>query len=195
MINNVKIDVVQKTKFLGVIIDEKLSFQEHTLYLKGKVSRGLGIMHKAKRYLNKEILMTLYYSFIYPYLHYCITVWGNTCQSYIDPLLKLQKRALRIIFNKTRYAHTYELFKNSKILTVEQIYIYSVQIFSYKFHNDLLPDIFRGFFKYNHCIHTHHTRQLKLLHVPLARSVQRSRTIRIAGVKTNNYFQRQCVEN
>lgn len=190
IINSIKIDSVTKTKFLGVIIDEKLTFREHTQYLKGKVSRGLGIMYKAKRYLNKETYMTLYYSYIYPYFHYCIAVWGNTCDSYIDPLLKLQKRAIRIICGKDRYAHTYNLFKDTKVLGIRQIFTYSIQIFVYKFNNNLLPSIFWGFFEYNYNIHNHNTRQIKLLHAPIAQSEQRKRTIRFAGVHANNHFER-----
>ena len=41
IINNIKIDQVKSTKFLGVVIDHHLTFQQHILYLKGKISRGL----------------------------------------------------------------------------------------------------------------------------------------------------------
>ena len=48
MINNVKIDIKEKTKFLGVIIDEHLTFQSHIKYIKGKVARGFGILYKCR---------------------------------------------------------------------------------------------------------------------------------------------------
>ena len=33
-------------------------------------------MYKARQYLNKSSLVNLYYSYVYPYLTYCIEVWG-----------------------------------------------------------------------------------------------------------------------
>ena len=71
VIDGVKIDMVNKTKFLGVIIDPHLTFSSHILYIKGKVARGVGILNKCKRYLDASTLTTLYYSFLYPYLNYC----------------------------------------------------------------------------------------------------------------------------
>ena len=85
------------TKFLGVMIDKCLTFQDHIKYIKGKVSRGLGILYRCKRFFTHKTLLTLYNSFIYPYMNYCIPVWGNTYESYIDPLVKLQKRAVRLV--------------------------------------------------------------------------------------------------
>ena len=70
MVNNVKIDMTNKTKFLGVVIDEYLSFEYHVKHIKGKVARGLGILYKSKRLLNKDSLVQLYNSFIYPYINY-----------------------------------------------------------------------------------------------------------------------------
>ena len=62
-----KIDQVLKTKFLGVVIDNKLNWKEHVSLISGKISRSIGMIIKAKHSLNKDALMTLYNSFIYPY--------------------------------------------------------------------------------------------------------------------------------
>ena len=64
-IENQAINEVNKTKFLGVIIDKKLTWKEHISYLSSKISRGIGMIIKAKERLNKDALVTLYYSFIY----------------------------------------------------------------------------------------------------------------------------------
>ena len=80
------------TKFIGVIIDDKLKFDNHISYIKNKISKGLGILIKARKYLNRRILLNLYYTFVYPYLIYCVEIWGNTCNIYLDPLTKLPKK-------------------------------------------------------------------------------------------------------
>ena len=62
---------VKKTTFLGVIIDSKLSWKDHVVHAVRKVSRGSGMIIKARNNLNKKGLITLYYSFVYPYLSHC----------------------------------------------------------------------------------------------------------------------------
>ena len=84
IIDNVKIDMVERTKFLGVIIDQNLSFQGHINYIKGKVARGIGILYKSKPYFSFETMPMLYNAFIYPYSTYCIEVFGNTYKSCLE---------------------------------------------------------------------------------------------------------------
>ena len=57
---------VRKTKFLGVIIDNRLNWKDHITYISGKFSKGSGIILKARKHLDKDALKTLYYSFVYP---------------------------------------------------------------------------------------------------------------------------------
>ena len=61
-----------KLKYLGVIIDDKITWIPHITYVKNKVSKGIGIMFKARHYLKRNALVNLYNYFIYPYLIYCI---------------------------------------------------------------------------------------------------------------------------
>ena len=67
-----------KTKFLVVLIDNKLNRKDHISYISSKIARGLGMIIKARNYLNKDGLVNLYYSFIYPYLTYCNHIWSST---------------------------------------------------------------------------------------------------------------------
>ena len=53
------------------------------------MAKGFGVICKAKRMLKKETLITLYYSFVYPYLQYGIIAWGNTYINVIDPIFNL----------------------------------------------------------------------------------------------------------
>ena len=193
-INNVLIDRTRKSKFLGVIIDQNLNFFDHIQYIKGKISRSIGILYKSKSYLKPKTLLTLYYAFTYPYFTYCLTIWGNTFGTYLDPLLKLQKRAIRILCGAQKYARTEPLFSKLKLLTLSELYIYSVEKFMYKYHQSKLPNIFTNFFTYNRDIHTYHTRQHDLLHVPSSFS-----KIRDIAVSVSNYFashiERNCSLN
>ena len=190
-INNIKIGMTERTKFLMIVmIDQNLSFQSHIMYIEGKVARGIGILYKSRPYFSLETMRMLYNAFVYPYFTYCIEVWGNTCQSYLDPLVKLQKRAIRTIVGARKYYHTLPLFQNLKLLNIQEIYIYCVQILMYKYHHDLLPSVFSDFYVPNNSVHEYHTRQENLLHVPLIRTAPLSKSVRVTGVSLYNHFKR-----
>ena len=97
LIDGEAIDDVQKTKFLGIIIDNKLSWKYHIDHISGKIARGIGMTIKATEYLNKQGLLSLFYSFIYPYLTYCNHIWGSTYKSRLRRLIILQNKAVKII--------------------------------------------------------------------------------------------------
>ena len=90
-IDNQNIYETKSSKFLGVYIDNSLNLKKHICYIAGKISRGIGISLKSRKYLNEESLLTLYYCFIYPFLIYCNHVWGNTWKTNLSKLQILQK--------------------------------------------------------------------------------------------------------
>ena len=88
---------VTETKFLGVIVDQNLNWRSHIDFIALKISRSLAILSKLKHLLSNKILLTLYYTLIFPHLSYCIIVWGGAAQSVLHKLDILQKRAIRIV--------------------------------------------------------------------------------------------------
>ena len=85
---NENIKETNSIKFLGIIVDNKLKWREHIIYIKNKVSRAIGIIYKAREYANKQTVKQMYYTFVFPYLIYCCEIWGNTSHTYLDPLIK-----------------------------------------------------------------------------------------------------------
>ena len=187
-IDNVEINQVDKTKFLGVVIDPHLNFYHHIRYLKGKISRGLGILYRGRKFFNEKTMLTLYNVFIYPYFMYCNEVWGNTYPTYLDPLIKIQKRAIRVVASAKRLSHTDPIFKSLRLLKLKEIHAYSIQLLMFKYHHEKLPSVFNEFFTRNDSIHGYSTRQNKKLHVYLSRSQITSNIVRLTGVTLYNYF-------
>ena len=94
-LNNTTPERVRFTKFLGVLIDECLTWKQHIDCVSKTISRNIGVMNKLKYSIPGRILHTLYCTLITPYLNYGILIWGSTCKSYLDKLIKLQKWAIR----------------------------------------------------------------------------------------------------
>ena len=86
LIDGKRIMEVNETKFLGVIIDNKLNWKPHIRYVGTKVAKGIGIILKARKVFNHETLSTLYHTFVYPYLKYCIHVWGRAHNTHLKDL-------------------------------------------------------------------------------------------------------------
>ena len=75
--NGVNLAVCSSVKFLGVILDDTISFQEHRLYIANKISKNVGILSKLCVMLPEKELFMLYNSLILPYVQYCITSMGK----------------------------------------------------------------------------------------------------------------------
>ena len=69
-----------------------LSWKPHILSVSRKIS--IGIIYKSSFCLPKTSLHSLYYSLVYPYLTYCVSVWGSTYQSNLNPIIFLQKKII-----------------------------------------------------------------------------------------------------
>ena len=95
-IENNDIERVSNTKFLGVMIDEKLTWRQHISNLKVKLSKCIAVLYKCNRLLETASLRILYCSLFLPYLNYCCEVWGTSykCTTYCISIL--QKRAIRL---------------------------------------------------------------------------------------------------
>ena len=74
------------------LMDSKLNWSKHINFIKGKIAKAIGIICKARKNLNRETLLVLYYSFVYPYLQYCIEVWGRICKCISSTLVQVTKK-------------------------------------------------------------------------------------------------------
>ena len=175
------IDETYQTKFLGVIIDSNLTWKQHIMYISGKIAKGIGIIKKARKVLDKETLVTLYNSFIYPYLCYCSHVWSGTSVTYMNRLIILQKKIIRIIAGVRPRSHSKPLFKELNIMNIENIGKFQIARFMYHIYNHNALDIFISMFTRNKEIHTHETRQSDHFHIPLTRKEIGKANIRYKG--------------
>ena len=212
-----------------------------------------------QKYLKETSLLTIHHAFINPYFMYCITVWGNTYQTLLDPLLthwgrvthicvgkttiigsdnglspgqrqaiiwtkagimligtlgtnfseiwiechsfsfqkmhmkmssgkwrpsclglnvlKLQRRSVRPVIGAGRYDHTFPIFQKLNILNLKNMYLYSLLILLYRYNQQILPESFSEFFRFNNDVHGYQTRQQYDFHTPSSICFQRSKTL------------------
>ena len=185
-VNDTKIDRVTETLFLGVILDECLTWKPHILNLTRKISKSLGIIYKSSFCLNKNSLCILYYSLVYPYLYYCACVWGLTYHSNLKRLVTLQKRAVRTISRSAFDAHTDPIFKSLKLLKFENIVSLQVAKIMYLHKSGQLPESFQNMFFTGQEIHNYNTRNRSFFRLPSCRTNVRKFSLRFQGPKIFN---------
>ena len=88
----------QCIKYLGVMIDESLSWKHHISFVCSRISRNTGIISKLRYYLSIKQLRQIYYNLIYPYISYGILAWGSVYKTHIRKIQVKQNHIVRLIF-------------------------------------------------------------------------------------------------
>ena len=109
---------VNTMKFLGALLDDNLSWKEHIKYLENKITKNIGLVYRAKPFLDEESLLALYSSYIRWYLNYVNLSWGSTYPSNLEKLRSQQKHTIPIVHNKTKFEHAKEHFKSVNVLNL-----------------------------------------------------------------------------
>ena len=165
------IKIVTEFTFLGVKIDNNLKFNSHSQFICNKIAKNIGILYKLSNYVPRKILRSVYFSIIYPYLNYCILIWGNTYYVHLYPIAMLQKRAVRILSGAQFLSHTEPLFKRLGLLKLEDIFKHQALIYVYK-----NPDMFS-----NYSYHGYNTRNILNFQSEFRRTVLTSRSVLCFG--------------
>ena len=157
-ISNMSVKSDNQVRYLGLIFASNLNWKPFLPQLSKKISRGIGILSKIRYYVNRNILLQLCYSLIYPFLTYGLSIWGNTYNSTLRPLIILQKRALRTITFSVPDEHSEPLFKKLEILKLTDLVTLHDALLMYHYHHNLLPSSFENFFQTVASIHSYNTR-------------------------------------
>ena len=106
IINNYEIQREEFIEFLGVLLDQHLTWKEHIKLTENKIAKNTGILYKARLYLHKRALLCVCYSYIHSYLNYANTAWCRTSRTYLKKLQSQQKHAIRIVIHENKFGHT-----------------------------------------------------------------------------------------
>ena len=169
-INNQKIHKVKCTKFLGLYIDDELSWKYHIDQITTKISKMTGIMARARHYLSTQTLKTIYNTMVYPYLTYCSVIWSSTYPTRLKSLFTIQKKLVRIMTFARFREESKPLFLALDILNIYELNLYLIALFMYSYFNNNLPEYFINYFRLNENIHSHDTRSASNIFIEYRRT-------------------------
>ena len=163
-INKVVNEQVKHTKMLGIIFDDNLDWSNHISYINSKIAKGVCIIFRANNYFTTTALINMYNAFIFPYLIYCVEVWGNALSIHLKSLPKLQNKFLQIITFTYHRIDKDQLFYNTGILPFNILVKHGIGLSMHKLSNANVPKPLQNIYQCNKNVHHHFTRQTNHFH-------------------------------
>ena len=158
---------VKFVKFLGLLLDEHLSWKYHLSELSKKLARTCGIFFKIRNLLPLDVLLCLYNALFLSFLQYGLIVWGQTYASYVDPIFRLQKKAVRAISFQPRLSPSLPIFKDLKLLKLSEIFELRLLIFVFDSVTKTSPSCFHNFYSVHLFISITQDRPVKVIYTYL----------------------------
>ena len=173
-ISGQKIVPVHSLKYLGIKLDENLTFLPHINDLSIKLSRSNGMLSKIRHYVTYETLLSIYHTIFHSHLRYACQIWGLRSPDSLSKISSLQNKAMRIIHFQSRFANTNLFYLLSKTLKIaDQIKTLNC-IFVWEQQHSKLPLTFNKFFTLTKETHYHGLRSVSTnnLFVPPSRTIK-----------------------
>ena len=136
-------EVITKTddiKFLGLYIDKHLNFNRHLRMTCSKISKSIGVLYKLSSFLPAQIMKTLYYTLIYPYLRYSVESWYGASIGVSDAIQVQQKKAIRAVFQLPFNHTTRDCFREHSIMKIDDIYKLNLSSILFDYNKKLKTD-------------------------------------------------------
>ena len=198
-VNGQKVKQVDKIKFLGVIIDNQLSWNDQIKYVENKLMSTIVLIKRIKKFIPSSHYFKIYHSLFISHLTYGISCWGGICPSKLIKMFNIQKRCVRILFGD-KYSfdhpeyyltcarartymdhtslkdysleHTKPIFNKHKLLTLNNLYVLRSLAELIKILKSHTPISMFKFLQF--CPRSHHYRLLIPIHN--------------LGISSNNFF-------
>ena len=158
---DVILEKVKSIKYLGVMLDEEITWSDQIKYLSGKLSRSAGIFSKLRYYLNREVLLQTYHSLFNSHLQYAILCWGSASITSLSRLQVLQNRAIRNMTRSPRFFRLDNQYLNLRVLKVRDLYNLEVAKFMHSHFHGTLPRCFAPLFQEIGGLHRYDTRSTR----------------------------------
>ena len=140
IIDNHDVKQVSRQKLLGLYIDDKLSFTTLIDKLCSAISSQISLLRKMSTYVSIEVQKKFYQGYIQPFIDYGSITWGGTSLVNLERVLKLQKRAARILLNADFSTPSKDLFDLLKWMSIHKRLLYNKATLTYKVLNGLTPE-------------------------------------------------------
>ena len=168
-------------KYLGVILDDRMSWMPHIRKLEKKISSSVWALSRLRSLVPETTMRRIYYGLLHPHFKYCISCWGGATTNKLKKLISLQKRAIKTICLAKRRDSPSPLFQRLCILKLKDLYKFQIALIMHKtIHNEWAGD-FSPIAASS--THSHNTRfaSKSTFQIPIAKSELFKKSLKFIG--------------
>ena len=175
-------------KYLGVLLDNNLSFKPRIAHLEYKISHSVGVIAKLRYYLPSHTFLNLYFALVHSHLRYGLLVWAFTYITYETKLKKLRSKAIKIIANICPGEKVTPHYYRLKILKLDDLYQFELAKLKCQFILNKLLSRYCNYFTYSSDFHSYSTRNSfeNNLRLPRFSTVTTQKSFKYVGTKLWN---------
>ena len=161
-INNVCLNRVTSIKFLGIILDDLLTFKQHIASIARGINSVNGMLYKRRDLLPDDCRKQLFFALVNSRINYGIEVYGSAKWTSLKSIHVACNRVLRTLQNRDRFCNVQLLYKTYDTLPVIQRHKFSTSriIFRCLTNCTIVPNAIKNLFNLNETLHNYNTRQL-----------------------------------
>lgn len=123
-INNQIIKRSHCEKYLGLLLDDNLSWKPQIKKIKSKLTSITGTLRGIAQCFPHKIRYLIYNSLVKPHIDYLIEIWGAAAKSNIDSIQRAQNKVVKVLFNYDYLTPTKKVYAETKLLNINQTYVY-----------------------------------------------------------------------
>ena len=105
-------------KFLEVMLDENISWDEHICTVETKLAKNIGLLYRTKPLIEEKSLKSIYFAYIHTYLNYANIAWTSTYRTKLETIHFHQKHAVRTVFNEDKLTQSRPMLRSLNTLNV-----------------------------------------------------------------------------
>lgn len=188
------INRVNAVEYLGMTIDEILSWVPHVDKVLNSLTRYFGLFYRLRDLIPNHLKRLVYFAYIHSRINYGVQVYGCAATRVLNKLQTISNKLLKVFTKRDRLYSTSQLHRELKILKVQDIYENNVLMFVHRcLHNECIP-VFEAYYRYRCDIHGRNTRDQSLLNVPRTLTVFGSTSVKCRGALLWNKLPQQMRE-
>ena len=142
-IDNQTLELGKNATFLGLTLDEHLTWEDHSIAVANKMARNNGILNRVKKFLPSSSLQTIYHSLIATHYQYGLEVWGGSKSKGMKRITGIQKKSVRVITKSHWLAHSEPRMKALRVLKVADQYQLQCSSLVFDMIKGFCPDIYK----------------------------------------------------
>lgn len=166
-IDSQRIERVSETKYLGLHIDNKLSWKTQIKHIKNKINPILFALRRLRYCLNVKARWNIYNAYIMSHLLYLNPIWTSTTQTNLNKIRVLQNKVIRVIHGFSRLHPTDDLY-DASVLSFDKISEYQLLLLIYKIKHGYIKHNIE--LSYQRNIHRYETRRRSHIVIPQTRT-------------------------